>query len=152
MVAAGALMIGGVLALMLRWPEIGTPVALFAIYSNVGVLAMRSQRAVQATAGTADQNPRIAIVLAAIALLLFVPLVHRLLIRKEQLIFDRGFLLMVAFFGALVTSSLFARDGRLSGARVAGYLLEVLVPYFHLTSLDRYFSTLYLDSWSLILA
>src|SRR5882724_3380227 len=152
MLAAGALIIGGVLALMLRWPEIGTPVALFAIYSNVGVLAMRSQRAIQATAGTADQNPRIAIVLTAIALLLFVPLVHQLLIRKEQLIFDRGFLLMVAFFGSLVTSSLFARDGRLAGARVAGYLVEGLVPYFLLTNVVRDFSTLRRATWALLLA
>src|SRR5258708_9373720 len=152
MLAVGALVIMGVLAWMLRWPDIGTLVALFAIYSNVGVLAMRSERAIQATAGTADQNPRIAIVLGAIALLLFVPLVHRLLIRKEQFIFDRGFVLMVAFFGALVTSSLFARHGRLAGARVAGYLVEGLVPYFLLTNVVRDFSTLRRATWALLLA
>jgi len=152
MLAAGALIIGGVLALMFRWPEIGTLVALFAIYSNVGVLAMRSQGAIQATAGSADQNPRIAIVLAAIALLLFVPLVHQLLIRKEQFIFDRGFVLMVVFFGALLVSSLFARDGRLAGARVAGYLVEGLGPYFLLTNVVRDLSTLKRATWALLLA
>ncbi len=152
MLAVGALVIMGVLALMLRWPDIGTLVALFAIYSNVGVLAMRSQGAIQATAGSADQNPRIAIVLAAIALLLFVPLVHQLLIRKEQFIFDRGFVLMVVFFGALLVSSLFARDGRLAGARVAGYLVEGLGPYFLLTNVVRDLSTLKRATWALLLA
>ena len=152
MLAVGALVIMGVLALMLRWPDIGTLVALFAIYSNVGVLAMRSERAIQATAGTADQNPRIAIVLGAIALLLFVPLVHRLLIRKEQFIFDRGFVLMVAFFGALLASSMFARDGRLAGARVAGYLVEGVVPYFLITNVVRNLSTLKRATWALLLA
>jgi hypothetical protein len=152
MLAAGALIIMGVLALMLRWPEIGTLVALFAIYSNIGVLAMRSQRAIQATAGSADQNPRIAIVLAGMALLLFVPLVHQLLIRKEQFIFDRGFVLMVAFFGALLTSSVFARDGRLAGARVADYLLEGLAPYFLLTNVVRDVPALRRATWALLLA
>jgi hypothetical protein len=152
MLAAGALVMMGVLAMMFRWPELGTLVALFAIYSNIGVLAMRSERAIQATAGTADQNPRIAIVLGAIALLLFVPLVHRLLIRKEQFIFDRGFVLIVAFFGALLASSMFARDGRLAGARVAGYSVEGVVPYFLITNVVRSLSTLKRATWALLLA
>src|SRR5258708_18607003 len=44
MLAAGALIIGGGVSLMFRWPEIGKAVALFAIYFNVCVLALRSQR------------------------------------------------------------------------------------------------------------
>ena len=58
-VAAGALILVGVLALMLRRPELGAAVALFAIYSNIAVLAMRSERAVQTAAGSAGQNPRL---------------------------------------------------------------------------------------------
>jgi hypothetical protein len=150
--AAGALIIMGILALMLRWPEMGTLVGIFAIYSNIGVLAMRSQTAIQASAGSADQNPRIIVVLAAMALLLLVSLVHQLLIRKEKLIFDRGFVLMSAFFAALLASSFFARDGRLAGARVANYLVEGLVPYFLLTNVVRDFSTLRRATWSLLLA
>src|SRR5260221_7793309 len=83
---------------------------------------------------------------------MFVPLVHQLLIRKEQFIFDRGFVLMVVFFGALLASSLFARDGRLAEARVAGYLVEGLVPYFLLTHVIRDFSTLRRATWALLLA
>src|SRR6266853_2430304 len=152
LLAAGALIIMGILGLMLRWPEMGTLVVLFAIYSNIGVLAMRPQRAIQVTAGSADQNPRIIIVLAAMGLFLSVSLVHQLLIRKEKLIFDRGFILMSAFLVALLMSSLFALDGRLAGARVVGYLVEGLVPYFILTNVIRDFSTLRRATWALLLA
>jgi putative inorganic carbon (hco3(-)) transporter len=152
LLALGALIIMGILALMLRWPEMGTLVVLIAIYSNIGVLAMRAQTAIQATAGSADQNPRIAIVLAAMSLLLFVPLVHQLLIRKEQVIFDHGFILMSAFFAALLTSSFFAGDGRIAGSRVADYLIEGLALYFLLTNVVRDFPTLRHATWSLLLA
>jgi len=152
LLAAGALIIMGILGLMLRWPEMGTLVVLFAIYSNIGVLAMRTQRAIQVTAGSADQNPRIIIVLAAMGLFLSVSLVHQLLIRKEKLIFDRGFILMSAFLVALLMSSLFSLDGRLAGARVADYLVEGLVPYFLLTNVIRDFSTLRRATWALLLA
>ena len=152
LLAAGALIIMGILGLMLRWPEMGTLVVLFAIYSNIGVLAMRPQTAIQASAGSADQNPRIIVVLAAMALLLSVSLVHQLLIRKEKLIFDRGFILMSAFLVALLASSWFARDGRLAALTVADYLVEGLVPYFLLTHVIRDFSTLRRATWALLLA
>lgn len=152
LLVAGALTIMGILALMLRWPEVGTLVVLFAIYSNIGVLAMRPQTAIQASAGSADQNPRIIVVLAAMGLFLSLSLVHQLLIRKEKLIFDRGFILMSAFLVALLMSSLFALDGRLAGARVADYLVEGLVPYFLLTNVIRDFSTLRRATWALLLA
>ena len=152
LLAAGALTIMGILGLMLRWPEMGTLVVLFAIYSNIGVLAMRPQTAIQASAGSADQNPRIIVVLAAMGLFLSLSLVHQLLIRKGKLIFDRGFILMSAFLVALLMSSLFALDGRLAGARVADYLVEGLVPYFLLINVIRDFSTLRRATWALLLA
>ena len=152
LLAAGALVIAGVVVLMLRWPETGTLVVLFSIYSNIAVLAMRPQTAIRATAGSAGQNPRIAIVLAAMSLLLAVPLLHQLLIRKRRLIFDRGFVLMFAFLAALLMSSLFARDERIAASRVADYLAEGLALYFLLTNVIRDFSALRRATWSLILA
>lgn len=151
-VAAGALILVGVLALMLRRPELGTAVALFAIYSNIAVLAMRSQRAVQTTAGSAGQNPRIAMVLAAMSLFLLAPLVHQMVVRKQKLIFDHGSVLMVVFFAALLTSSFFARDWQIAQSQVADYLVEGLVPYFLLTNVIRDLSTLRRVTWSLLLA
>jgi putative inorganic carbon (hco3(-)) transporter len=152
LLALGALAVIGFLALMLRWPEIGTLVVLFSIYSNVAVLAMRSQAAIQATAGSADHNPRITIVLAALSLLLCVPLVHQFIVRKKELIFDQSFFLMVAFFAVLLASSFFARNNRIVGSEIADYLLEGLALYFLLTNVVRDFPTLRRASWTLLLA
>ena len=139
---AGALIILACLALMLRWPETGTLVALFAIYSNVGVIAMRSPTAVQAAAGSASQNPRIAVVLGGLSLLLCVPLLHQIFACKRKLIFDRGFFLMLVFFVASLASCTFARDSRIVLSEITDYLLEGLVLYFLVSNLIRDFATL----------
>jgi putative inorganic carbon (hco3(-)) transporter len=152
LLALGALLIVGCLALTLRWPDIGTIVVLFAIYSNVGVLAMRSPNALQAAAGSPDQNPRIAIVLAGLSLLLAVPLLDRLLVCRDSLIFDRTFFLMLAFLAATLASSIFARDDRIVGLRVLDYLLEGLLLYFLLTNIIRDRPTLRRATWTLLVA
>ncbi|HEV2494763.1 MAG TPA: O-antigen ligase family protein [Terriglobia bacterium] len=148
----GALLVLGCLALMFRWPELGTLVVLFAIYSNIAVLAMRSHAAIEATAGSAEQNPRITMVLALLSLLLCVPLVHYFVIRKERLLFDRGFILMLVFFGALLASSLFAKDQRTVTSEILDFLLEGLVIYLLLTNVVRDSSTLRRAIWTLLLA
>jgi len=152
LLAAGILIIMGFLALMLRWPETGTLVVLFSIYSNIGVLAMRHPTAIQVTAGSPGENPRIAVVFAVMALLLSVPLAHQLLVRKEGLIFDRGFVLMLAFLAAMLASSFFARDERMVGSRVADYLIEGLALYFVLTNVVRDIATLRRATWTLLIA
>jgi len=148
----GALLLLACVALMFRWPELGTLVVLFAIYSNLAVLAMRSRAAIEATAGSAEQNPRITMVLALLSLLLCVPLVYYFVIRKERLIFDRGFVLMVVFFGALLASSLFAKDQRTVVSEIFDFLLEGLVLYLVLTNVVRDSSTLRRATWTLLLA
>jgi putative inorganic carbon (hco3(-)) transporter len=148
----GALVILGSLAAVLRWPEVGILVFLFSVYSNLAVLAMRSQRDIQAAAGPATENPRVAVVLAGLSLLLCVPLVHQLFIRKERLIFDRGFALMVGFLLVLLASAFFARDNELSESQITDYLLEGLALYFVVTNVIRNFSTLRRATWALLLA
>lgn len=152
LLAAGALIVVGLFALMLHWPELGTLALLFSIYSNIGVLAMRSQSALRASSGSPDQNPRIVAVLAALSLLLSVPLIHQLFVRKERLILDRGFVLMLAFLAVVLASSSFARDQRIVMAKVADYLLEGLALYFLLTNVLRDLITLRRATWALLLA
>jgi hypothetical protein len=152
LLAASALLIVGCLALMLHWPDTGTMVVLFVIYSNLGVLAMRSQNAVEVAAGSPDQNPRIAMVLGGLSLLLLVPLVNQVFIQKQRVIFDRGFVLMVALLAASLTSSLFARDAQIVGGKTADYLLEGLALYFLLTNVIRDLPTLRRAIWTLLLA
>lgn len=147
-----ALIFVGCLGVMLYRPEMGTLAVLFAIYSNIAVLAMRSQRAIEASAGSAGQNPRIAIILAALTLLLLVPLLHYVSIRKEPLIFDRGFAFMLVFLGAMLVSSIFARDGQITGGAIADYLVEGLAIYFLLTNAIRDLPTLRRAIWAILLA
>lgn len=150
--AGGVLMFAGLLAFTIRWPEMGTLVVLFSIYSNISVLAMRSQHAIQLTAGAPDKNPRIAIILAGLSLFLLVPFVFHLFIRKERVICDRGFVLMLALLGAYLASSFFAGDERIVEWQAAGYLLEGVMLYFLITNVIREFSMLRRAIWTLLLA
>ena len=150
--AAGVIILVGFAGLMLRWPNVGTLAVLFAIYSNIGVLAMRSQNAIQASAGSAAQNPRIAVVLAALALLLTVPLVYHIVVRKEKVERDRGFALMSAYLAVLLASSFFARDQQILLFEITDYLLEGLGLYFLVTNVIRDLTTLRRAIWALLLA
>lgn len=149
---AGLLIILSCLALMLRWPQTGTLVVLFAIYSNIGVLAMRAPTAVQVAAGSANQNPRIVVVLGGLSLLLCVPLLYQIFVCRRKLIFDRVFVLMLIFLAALLGSSAFARDSRIMLSELADYLLEGLLLYFVLDNLIRDLPTLRRVMWALLVA
>jgi len=149
---AGVLIVFACLALMLRWPETGILVVLFAIYSNIGVLAMRTPTAVQAAAGSVGQNPRIVLVLAGLSLLLCVPLVHQVFGCKQKLIFDRGLVLMLVFLVASLASCVFARDPVILLSELADYLVEGLMLYFLVSNLIRDFATLRRVMWALLLA
>ncbi len=150
--AVVVLLFVGFLVFMLRWPEAGTLVVLFSIYSNISVLAMRSQNTVQLTAGPADRNPRIAIVLAGLSLLLIVPLLFHLFIRKQKVIIDRGLLLMLALLAVYLVSSFFASDTGIVGSQVSDYVLEGLALYFLITNVVRDLPTLRRVTWALLLA
>src|SRR5947209_715078 len=67
----------GLFALVVRWPELGTLIALFAIYSNIAVLGMKTRAILQSTVqtgqmtiATAGQNARVAVVMAVLCLVL----------------------------------------------------------------------------------
>jgi putative inorganic carbon (HCO3(-)) transporter len=152
MLAGAVLLFVGLLALSLRWPEIGTLVVLFSIYSNISVLAMRSPAAIAATAGSPDRNPRIIVVLGALSLFLAIPLLYQLFVRKEKLIFDRGFILMLAYLTVGLASSFFVRDQRTLISEIGDFLVEGLVLYFLLTNVIWDFSVLRRAIWALLVA
>lgn len=152
LLAGALLLVLACLILMLRWPEVGTLVVLFAIYSNISVLAMRMPGEVQQSAGSVDQNPRVAIVLAGLCLLLCVPLLEQLFIRKQKLIFDRVFFLMLVFLAASLASSIFARDGHVVLLEIGNYLFEGIALYFLLTNLVRDLPMLKRAVWALLFA
>jgi O-antigen ligase/polysaccharide polymerase Wzy-like membrane protein len=149
----------GVFALVVRWPELGTLTVLFAIYSNIAVLGMKTRAILSAsvqtgqmTISTAGQNSRVAIVMAGLCLILCVPLVYQFLVRKEKLTFERGFYLLLGYFIVFLMSSFFARDNRIVTSQIIDFLLEGVAIYFLVVNIVRDYATLKRASWALLLA
>lgn len=149
----------GLFALVVRWPELGTLTVLFAIYSNIAVLGMKTRAVLSATVqtgqmtiATAGQNSRVAVVMAALCLILCVPLTYHFLIRKEKLTFDRGFFLMLGYFTVFLLSSFFARDKRIVKSEIIDFLLEGVAIYFLVVNVVREYATLRRATWALLLA
>lgn len=146
-------------ALVVRWPELGTLTALFAIYSNIAVLGMKTPAILRAsvqtgqmTIATVGQNARIAVVMAALCLILCVPVAYHFLVCKEKLTFDRGFYLMLVYFTVFLTSSFFARDKKIVTSEIIDFLLEGIAIYFLVVNLVREYTTLRRATWALLLA
>ena len=149
----------GLFALVVRWPELATLFVLFAIYSNVAVLGMKTRavlsasvQTTQMTISTAGQNSRVAIVMAGLCLVLCVPLVYHFLVRKEKLTFDWGFYLMSGYFAVFLTSSFFARDKKIITSEIIDFLLEGVAIYFLVVNVVREYATLRRVTWGLLLA
>jgi hypothetical protein len=149
----------GIFALVAHWPELGTLIALFAIYSNIAVLGMKSRatllttvQTTQMTVSTAGQNARVIVVMAALCLVLCIPLLYQLLVRKEKLTFDRGFYLMLGYFAVFLTSSFFARDDAVVSSQITDFLLEGMAIYFLVVNVVREYATLRRATWALLLA
>lgn len=146
-------------ALVVRWPELGTLTALFAIYSNVAVLGMKTRagliasvQTAQMTISTANQNSRVAVVMAALCLILCVPLVYQFLVRKEKLTFDWGLYLMLGYFTVFLTSAFFARDRKIVTSEIIDFLVEGVAIYFLVVNVVREYATLRRATWALLLA
>ena len=149
----------GIFALVAHWPELGTLIALFAIYSNIAVLGMKSRTTLlttvqtgQMTVSTAGQNARVIVVMAALCFVLCIPLLYQLLVRKEGLTFDRGFYLMLGYFAVFLTSSFFARDKAILSSQITDFLLEGMAIYFLVVNVIREYATLRRATWALLLA
>jgi O-antigen ligase/polysaccharide polymerase Wzy-like membrane protein len=155
----GAVFALGLFALVARWPDLGTLAVLFAIYSNVAVLGMKTKATLvstvqtgQMTISTAGQNARVAVVMAGLCLVLCAPLVYQFLVRKEKLTFDWGFYLLLGYFAVFLTSSFFARDKKIVTSEIVDFLLEGVAIYFLVVNAVREYATLRRATWALLLA
>ena len=147
LLVGGVLLAFGFLVVSARWPDMGTLAVLFLLYTNLAVLAVRPPGEMGAAAG-----PRTAVALVGMWLVLGATLAYQLFVRKEKLLFDRGFMLMLLFLGACLASSLFARGEQPLGKFLGGFLLEGLVLFFLLTNVIRDSATLRRATWALLLA
>jgi O-antigen ligase/polysaccharide polymerase Wzy-like membrane protein len=147
LLAVATAFIFGFLLMSIRWPETGTLVVLFLLYTNIAVLAVRPPGSEGAAAG-----PRTVVALSAMWLILGATLIYQVFFQKQKLLFDRGFLLMLAFFGACLASAFFARDEQAIGKYVADYVIEGLALFFLVTNVIRDYATLRRATWVLLLA
>jgi putative inorganic carbon (hco3(-)) transporter len=108
---------------MLLWPDVATATALFLLYANAPAVA------------TIHGVPKV--IAGSVVLLLFVPLIHRLIVGRGRAVLDTTFALMVAFLCVMLLASLAAPDKRLAVDRLVTYLTEGLVLYWLIVNVLR---------------
>lgn len=118
-------------------PELPVHIVLFAVYTNAAVVA-------------AQEGAVPAPVAAGIGVLLAIPLVHQLAIRKNGVVLDAIFGLMVVLLGIFLVSSAFAVDGGTALARIGTYVVEGLAVYFVFVNTIRSLPTLQRIVWTLL--
>lgn len=121
------------------WPEPGTIIVIFVIYTNLAVVAYKFHGLPQ-------------IVAASVSLVLCVPLVVYWFLRREPFLVDYPWLLMIVFLGSLCASLLAAKDIALGLDWILTFVLEGLAMYLLILNVVRKYSTLRSVIWSLLIA
>jgi O-antigen ligase len=128
---AGAVALLGlaVVALSFKWPEAATLAVILAIYLNIPAVAVKFHHVPKALA-------------ASMLLLLVFPLFDRLMVRKEEIVFDRIAQLMSLYLIAMLVSTIFAKDLTLAAHNMADYVAEGLIIYLLIVNVIRDLPTL----------
>jgi hypothetical protein len=137
-----AMMIVGVLALaaayvLFRSPELATLIFVLILYTNLAVVAITFHRVP-------------AVAAAALALLPVLPFAHYL-IRERALIWI-PFGLMLAYFAALLGTSILAKDMVIAFGEVFNFFVEGLILYFLTLNVIRTRLTLRRVVWTMLIA
>jgi len=128
-----------VVLVMFRYPEVGTLVVIFVIYTNIPVIAKQMYGVPQVLA-------------SSVILFLAIPIIHYVYLKKENLVIDNTFMIMVGFLIVSICSSFFSKDTDVSLGWIIVFIQEGLVLYFLVTNAIRSLSTLKRTIWALILA
>jgi hypothetical protein len=124
---------------MLVRPEIATLLTVFLIYINFPAILTKQHGLPHVVAGS-------------FVLLLGIPLLHFLVIRRESLRTDLTFHLMLLLLGAYLVSSLAAQDAGVALRAVMVYALEGLLLYWLIFNAVRSVATLRRVIWTAVLA
>jgi putative inorganic carbon (HCO3(-)) transporter len=135
---AAALLVTAAAFLMLR-PELATLLMVFLLYTNIPVLAYKYHGVPQVIAG-------------AFMLLLFIPLGHYLIVKRQRARIDAGFYLMLLFLAVLLLTSMWARGPKTASDRIQTYLLEGVLLYWLIINVIRGMPTLRRVIGSLLVA
>lgn len=125
------------LVAMLVLPEVATLAVMFVLYTNIAPVVTRHHGVPTVLGGS-------------FILLLGIPLIRLLVIRRERPIFDRSFHLMLLLLLVMLLSSLFARDKGIAAERMVTYLIEGVVLYWLVVNVIRRWSTLRRVVWTVL--
>ena len=127
------------IAFMLYRPDDTTVIILFALYANLAVVATKFYNIPAVLAG-------------ASFVLLIIPIMNYLFVKREPLILDQILLMMVMYAIALMISGV--ASGRMAEAldRIISFLVEGLILYFLVVNAVRNYSQLRKATWALILS
>jgi hypothetical protein len=129
----------GLTALIFVKPEATTLIVLFVLYANLTAVAVQVHGVPEPVA-------------ASFFLLLGIPLLSYLMIRRQEIITNRVLFLMLIYLGVLLLSATFSQDTAASIDRLSGFLIEGLVLYFLVINTVRTPALLRKAIWTLILA
>lgn len=125
--------------ILFRAPDLATLVFLFVLYANI--------------AGNAVQSFGVPpIVGAGVSLLLALPFANYIILKRERIIFDQTFGLMLIHLIALVASALVAKDMNVALAAIFNYITEGLILYFLVVNVIRTLPALKRALWVLLAA
>lgn len=129
MLAGTCLLVG-----MLLWPRLATVAVVFILYSNLPAVAV-------------DQGvPHV--VAGSFLLLLGIPLLHLLSVRRERLRMDRTLFLLLVFLGAVLLSTLKAVDPERAAVWITEYVVQGVVVYWLLINVVRRMESLRAVLWA----
>mgnify|MGYP002640035798 CR=1 FL=1 len=134
--ATGAACIG---LLVLRTPQHANLLVVFALFSNIAIVAVRFHGV-----------PKIAA--AAYPLLLVIPLLEKVLVRRERLRIDAITIWLLLFLAVQLVGASFSRDPAFSLLEVQKFALEGLLLYILLFNTVRTEDELRRASWALVVA
>ncbi len=115
--------------LVFLWPEVGTLLGVFALYSNLTVLAFQLHGAPRAFA-------------ISFLVLFGMPLIYHVFYRRRPVIVDRTLQLMLVFLLVVLVSSVFAKDPALAYEWIGIYLTQGVITFFLVINAIRSRATL----------
>ncbi|MGB3713066.1 MAG: O-antigen ligase family protein, partial [Candidatus Promineifilaceae bacterium] len=135
----GAVVFLGIAVLMFIWPEATIVVVLFVLYVNLAVVAIRF-----------FDIPELLAV--SFFLLLGLPLINYVIVRRQKLITNRVMLVMLLYLGLLLISAVFSGQPGESTSRIVAYAVEGLALYVLIINAVRTREILRIGVWALIVA
>lgn len=138
-ISLGIALLAVTAVLILTKPEATTFVVLFGLYANLTVVAIKSHNVPELVAGS-------------FFLLLGIPILNYLIIRRQPLVLDHTLYLMFVYLGVLLVSSVWSGQPSQSLERILSYVLEGMILYLLIINAVKTPSILRNAIWALILA